>query len=259
MWRSIVAATVILATVMVIPVDAQQASHGTRFVTVADMIQATVVGDPEGLQGEHVTHLAEFSPDGRRVAVVVRHGNLDENTVESSILVFTLPDIFRSPAPDTVVTFASSSNRPAIRHVRWLADSCTLAFLGERPHELPQVYTVDIQTRALARLTEHSTAIATYDITPSGQVVAYTAEPTPDTAYAMQVQRHGLVMTGQAASDGMLNLHEFDPFSQETRLFVKDLDTGRLTAVSDSGVGRCQDSFGLSLAPSGRFASYYRS
>jgi dipeptidyl aminopeptidase/acylaminoacyl peptidase len=249
--RRIAARSILLAAAVATPVAAQEASRKGRFVTVADVIRATVVGDPEGLQEAAVQHIANSSPDGQYLAVVVRHGNVEENTVESSILVFTVLDVVQRPRPDTIVTFASSSDRPAITHVRWLANSLALAFLGERPGELPQVYTVDIRTRVVTPLTEHPTPIKSYDMTSTGATVAYTAELAPDTAAAALRRRHGYLVTAKVALDAMLDERRFDLAAQETHAYIKDIRSGRVTAVSDAGVGRCLDIFGISLSPDG--------
>jgi dipeptidyl aminopeptidase/acylaminoacyl peptidase len=249
------AVSVMIAIVVAFQLSAQETSKTWRFATVAEAISASVVGDPEGLEGgEAAINLAEFSPDGHSVAVVVRHGNLRENTIESSILVFAVRELFERLAADTVVTFASSSNRPPISHVRWLADNRTLVFVGERQGELPQVYSVDARTRALAYLTQHPTLIGTYDITPSGDVIAYTAELAGDTGRGTYRRQHGYTVTEGAAFDAMFDRPGFDVFSQETHLFIKHVRGGRLTEVADSGIGRCLDDFGVSVAPTGRFA-----
>ena len=67
-----------------------------------------------------------------------------------------------------VLTMSSSSNRDAIKNVKWLDDSESLAFIRENPAELSQVYLFKIQTRLLIKMTAHPTAVTDYDILGNG-------------------------------------------------------------------------------------------
>jgi len=42
--------------------------------------------------------------------------------------------------PDVLLTMVSSSNRPAIQNVKWLADNETVVFIGRTVRELPELY-----------------------------------------------------------------------------------------------------------------------
>src|SRR6266567_3314626 len=118
-----------------------------RPMTVADIVNMTTFGSrPHGWLPED---LDVPSPDGRLHAVVVKRGDVERNTNVFSLLVFKSEELFARPKSDTVFTLASSSNRSAIGHLRWLADSRTLVFLGEHPGELPQVYTLDLGARRI--------------------------------------------------------------------------------------------------------------
>ncbi len=161
-------------------------------VTVADLIGMTTIGSR--MQGDGKADYDVVSPDGSRIAVVVKRGNLERNTVDFALLVFETANLFRAPHPDTVATFSSSSTRPGISQVTWLGDNRTVAFLGERPGELPQVYTLDTRSRTLTRRTSASTAITIFTIGEAGEPTIYAA-PTPlDTStYAMK-RAHGFVV-----------------------------------------------------------------
>lgn len=227
-------------------------------MTVADMIRMTVVGDPENYQGESVLHLSELSPDGKRVAVVVRRGNVEQNTVEASILVFRTAELLRSATPDTVVTIASASSRPAVAHVRWLADNATLTFLGAKSERPPQVYRVDVRTHQLRQITSSLTGVRAYDITPTGARVIYTAEAPVDTA-ARRTRRPGFPVLTTSLVDVMLGTEQSDYARQMTHLFVQDIGGRVARAVPDPvraerGLGRCEDLFGIHVSPDGRFA-----
>ncbi len=165
-------------------------------VTVADLIGLTTIGSH--VQGDGDADYDVVSPDGAHVAVVVQRGNLASNTVDCALIVLRSADLFRSPTPDTVVTFASGSNRPGIEGVRWLSDNATIAFLGERPGELPQVFTVDIRTRTLTQRTHAAGVITTFDVAAKGDPIVYAAEQQPDTAAYAEMRARGFVVHPRA-------------------------------------------------------------
>src|SRR5712692_6178995 len=85
-------------------------------VTVADAIEMTQIGyRPSPDDSSSHTGVVEFSPDRSKFAFVTQKGNLENNTVEFSLLVFQTADAFKSPIPQIVARLASSSNRNA----RW--------------------------------------------------------------------------------------------------------------------------------------------
>lgn len=226
-------------------------------VTAADVIEMATVGSQA--QGyvpgdEHI-----IAPDGEHVAVVVKRGNLARNTVDFALLVFDAANLLRRPTPDTVVMLSSSSNRPGIERVRWLADNATLAFLGERPGELPQVYTLDTRTRALTQRTHASTVITTFDVAPAGEPVVYAAEESPDTAPYAAMRARGFVVPPKAFVGDLMAGEWLAGPSWEARrpraLHVVRRGADRLMPLPDSAMGytECFLSW-LSIAPTGDLA-----
>src|SRR5260370_20513003 len=118
-------------------------------VTVADSIRMTKLGAYSGR--------AQFSPDGKKFVIVVKKGNLHENTNQYSLLLWQSAEVFSSPPPTVLLRMSSSSNRPAISAVSWLADSQRIAFLGEEPGELQQLYTYHLRTKQLRKITNQPT------------------------------------------------------------------------------------------------------
>src|SRR5438876_8215280 len=114
---------------------AASAQTPRRPMTVPDMIEMTTFGSQP--PGSVPKDIDVQSPDGRLHAVVVRRGDLAHNTNVFSLLVLSGDQLLTTPKPDTVLTLVSSSNRPAISHLKWLSDNRTLAFLGERSGESP--------------------------------------------------------------------------------------------------------------------------
>jgi dipeptidyl aminopeptidase/acylaminoacyl peptidase len=160
-----------------------------RAVTVADAIRMTRLGDYGGR--------AQFSPDGKKFVIVVKKGNPEENTNEYSLLFWRTEKVFSSSLPKVLVTMSSSSNREAIGSVSWLSDSETITFLGENPGELQQVYTYNIHTRALRKITDHLSNIHSYSMTPDGREVAFSAVEPYRSMFDEKARRLGLVISTQ--------------------------------------------------------------
>lgn len=167
-------------------------------ITPADAVEMTrVVYDDFGANS--IKKPAYFSPDGTRFVVVLTKGNRDQDTNDFFLLLYETAEAPRAPKADLLLKKSSSSGRDAIRQLRWLADNDTLVFLGEDPGGVSQVYSFQISTRKLKKLTHHPTAVFTYNITEDGHVFAFVADP-PKTKMA-DSEEHGpareMVVEGQ--------------------------------------------------------------
>lgn len=184
-----------------------------RRVTVADAIEMTTWSDRGYFLGRPTPGpVGVFSPDGKQFVVIVKRGRLDSNTNESSLLLFQTKDAFESPRPTVLLTMSSSSNRDAIGKVRWLADNETLAFLGENPGEVPQVYSLSVRTGRFEKLTHHDRPVVNYDISRDGQVIVYEASPRARHDITTEdVRRNGLLISTQTPSDLFLAASNRDP------------------------------------------------
>jgi hypothetical protein len=172
----------------------------SRRVTVADMIEMTRWADHDYfLGGESRGRISLFSPDRKQFIVLVKKGNIERNTVEYSLLLFRTKSVFQSPKPQVLLKMSSSSNRDAIAHIKWLDDSETVVFLGERPAETPEVYSLNVKTKLLKKLTNHSTPILAYDISDDGQVIAYEAAAKREDE--VETRKSSIVITTQNPSD----------------------------------------------------------
>ena len=108
--------------------------------------------------------------------LLVKKGNLEQNTNDYSMLLYRVGDLFASPEPRTLVSFASSSNRAAIDDVTWMEDSETILFLGEQPGETTQLYSVECTSGRIRRLTNHPTNLLGYSTSTHAERLAYLAE-----------------------------------------------------------------------------------
>jgi dipeptidyl aminopeptidase/acylaminoacyl peptidase len=176
-----------------------------RSATVTDAIEMTrwvSQADTSGFSGGLRNSVGLFSPDARQFVVVVRKGNIERNTNDYSLLLFQTKEAFEEPRPRVLITMSSSTNREAIKGVKWLNDSESVVFLGENLGQTPQVYSVNIATNRLTQLTKHHTPIGTFDISEDGSEIVYEAESRPtknlDTD---ETRRNGILITTQYASD----------------------------------------------------------
>src|SRR5579859_3528406 len=78
-------------------------------ITVKDIIERTEDGGK-----------AIFSPDRKQLVLVTKKGDLVNNTMVYSLLLFNTKDIFDSPAPRILVSMPSSSSRAGIEDVKWI-------------------------------------------------------------------------------------------------------------------------------------------
>lgn len=149
--------------------------------TVADSIEMTALADPAAHYARFSNTGIKRSPDGRLFFVVTRKGNLLSGANEYRLLVYETKAVQQSlsttelPKPIELTRFATTSNRPGIGRAKWLSDSTTIAFLGENPGEQSQVYTVDVTTKKLRKLSSHPTSILDYDVGVDGERFVYTA------------------------------------------------------------------------------------
>jgi dipeptidyl aminopeptidase/acylaminoacyl peptidase len=197
-----------------------------REVTVEDSIRMTRLADPGYLLGGPSTgHAANFSPDGKRFAVVLMKGDLEQNTNKYSLVIFETASVFNSPDPQPALIMASSTNRPAIRDVKWLSDNETIVFLGEQPEESPQVYAFNISNRTLLRLTNHATPIVSYDISRDGnELIFYADPPAAKGLETEETKREGIIVGSQTIPEILGGeCYSYVPTVLEgEQLFVKD-------------------------------------
>ncbi len=163
--------------------------------------------------------VAHYSPDGSRFVVVLRKGNLAANTNEFTLLLWQTRELFRQPRPRQLLTLASSSNRPALEAITWLADNESIAFLGEHPGESHQLYTFNTRTRRLTRVTACPTNVISYTFSRDGRVLAYTTEPPDAPAIDVRARRDGVLVSGQSLID--LVTDKLGRWGRPNELYVK--------------------------------------
>jgi len=216
-----------------------------RPITVADAIEMTKLADEDYFSSGTATgEVPHFSPDGKQFVIVLRKGNIEQDTNDYSVLLYWTSDAFGAPKPDVLLKRSTSSAyRGAIRALRWL-DNETLAFLGETATEPSQVYTFEITNRLLNRITNHPTAIQSFDITKDGHEVIYSAD-APMKVTTDQERREGIVVTTQPLLDLLAGELYPDP-----KLFVQR--TGK-SLVEIPVNDRINFNGPISISPDGRY------
>ena len=222
-------------------------------VTVADAIEMRQWADRNyAAGGPSKGRVGIFSPDGKCFVVVLKKGNLNSNTNEFSIFLFDTKASSEPPKPQTLLTMSSSSNREGVKNVKWLADNETIVFLGENPGETPQIYSLDIRSMQLRKLTSHSSVIVAYDISRSGDQIVFEAHPPSikkiDTP---EVRRNGIVITGGYPDDILTEDCDTGQNTGSEQLYVQGRD-GIATQVETNDF--ISDWEPLSVSPNGHFA-----
>jgi hypothetical protein len=227
--------------------NVQGHGHEERAVTVADAIRMTRFGDPSYQNGGSSKGIVgKFSGDGKHFAVVLRKGDLEQNTNEYSLLLFKTEEVFRSPTPKILLSFSSSSNRPAIKNVTWLEDNDTILFLGEHPGERTQLYSVKCSTGELRKLTNHRTNLTSFAATTGSAELVYTAESPVSDLESKQALRYGVHVSTEVLTDLVRGrFHEEHP---DQDLFVSQLGVEGVRQIALDGTIESPDAE-ISLSP----------
>lgn len=213
-----------------------------RPVTVTDAIEMTHF---ENLNGAEA---ALFSPDKEKFLILTRKGDVEKNTNRYSLLLFRVSDGPRSVA-DTLVSFSSASNRPAITLVKWL-DQRRIAFLGENQGETQQLYIIDSETRKLERITDHRTNLISFAIGPDGDSF-FMAEGDERSLLDDKSKRRGVIVSHQALPD-LITLRQRLHSREYPLLFMKRAGNAGEMLVQARGISSLS-ALSLWLSPNGRY------
>jgi len=221
-----------------------------RLVSVEDAIGMTRIADQGYFLGDPAnTHIAHFSPDGKQFVIILKKGNLEQNTNDFTLFLFQTNKAFHGAKPDVLLKMSSSSNRDAIASLKWLDDNETLVFLGEKPSKLPQVCTFNIKTRRFDEITSHATEIRSYDISSDGRTLVYQAlAPKASAGQTDRFNRNGVIISGQSLPSLMTNAYE----QEGEEIFLKRRGSSPLQVpINTNFVAR---GLPISLSRDGRYA-----
>lgn len=221
-----------------------------RPITVKDGIETTRLGDGKySAGGPSMGRVATFSPNGKRFVIVLKKGNVEENKNEFALILFESSKVFKSQNADLLMRMSSSSDREGIKAVKWLSDNETIAFIGENPGEVSQVYIFNIRTRCLKQRTKSRTAILNYDVSNDGQEIAFVVDPPIEKCRKMnQARRIGVVVSNIRLSDLLTNACP-KPSWYDKQIF---LQSGEGPAIEVPIQDAITENSLISFAPNGR-------
>lgn len=176
----------------------------TRPFTVSDSIGLTRLSDPDMLWANLGLRSPEFkfSPDGTRVVIVTRRGNVETGRNEFRLEAFSTPEISKfvnsatqaPPARIPLLEFESSSVWPAIDQLTWLPDSRRLAFIGRGIDQIGQIYLFDLETREITRVTDSPYDVARFAISADADTAIFSRLVPPDWKFRNE---HGYAVQSQ--------------------------------------------------------------
>jgi len=233
-------------------ISADEHPAAQRPITVRDTIETTEFADRwYFLGGTPQYPVAIFSPDRKRFLIRLKQGSVARNVIEYRLLLYNSDQAFASPQGEVLMRMSSTSNREAIQQVRWLNND-TITFLGENPRELPQVYEINIDSKQPTRLTDHSTAVVSYDISRDGKQLIFEAAPRKRRVSGTEeALRDGIVIDSQILNELLDDGGERDDPIIDRELFVQDKNKEEKRIYSSDFL---TEYLPLSLSPDGRFA-----
>ena len=147
---------------------------------VRDIVEFTKIVQPVN-QSDDALH-EQVSPDGTRAFIVTRKADVasDTNRYEIQLLDLRPDRLAAQTAPSPVKVFSASvekdftSTDAGVKQVRW-HDDRTLVFLARLGASPFQIYSLDISTRKLIRLTAETNLIVSYAVSQDLRRVVYAA------------------------------------------------------------------------------------
>jgi dipeptidyl aminopeptidase/acylaminoacyl peptidase len=235
--------------------DTGSGGEKKRLMTEADSIGMSLIAGPNSdrsYANALTRDFAFFSPDGKFFVVLLKKGNIDNNTNEYSMLLFRTDTLSTNVRPKTLVTMASSSPREAINGVTWLRDNDTILFLGENPGATPQLYSVQCSSGAVKKLTNHPTSVLAFSSDSEGREIVYGAEKAPVSVFSERALREGFVVGDESMADVIAG--EITDKDDDLDLFVLRVgeDSARPLPVPQSLQGRIGRIPEFFLSPDGQ-------
>jgi len=204
-----------------------------RLITAADAIRMTTLGDSDYHAGaSSYGGIAKLSPDKKKAVIVLRKGNLDQNTNEYSLLIWDTETVFTAPRPSVPLTMSSSSNREGITDVRWFGNEI-LTFLGESPGERRQVYAFNIRSHELRKLTNHPTDVNSYSMNARGDEIAFIGQVPFKSLWDDNARRNGIVVSRQSIPDLITGRGAGEGDDRNGELYLQRSDGERRLNVHD--------------------------
>lgn len=230
-----------------------------RAFTVADSIALTRLVDPDPALAAFTRPEFKVSPDGTKLVVVTRRGDLHKGVNHYSMILFSVSDVAAFvnsrhkllPKQDVLVTMSSFTGNswyePAISNVEWQSDSRTITFVARDGEAAGRACMVSLATREVVALTSSHVNVASFATTPDRSTIVFAAYVVPDWE---ERNRHGYAVEGDHLSTLLSTSAEETP-AQNLQYFVTETE-GRATKALALSPGFLTD--GIAISPTGRHA-----
>lgn len=224
--------------------------------TVRDVVEFKRIVQPYNQDEDALPE--QVSPDGKRAFIVTRQADVGSDTNRYEILLFDLtPDQLAKQGdarPVTIFSAAVANDHvpfpAAVENVQWHGDG-TLVMLARLKGGSAQVYSLDIQTRALVQLTHEANPILSYAASTDLQRVVYSVQvPNPP----LKAGQRAVVVGRQSfwsVKFGQTDMSEQDCVYQ---YFVTDTASSRTRPLGAAFPEQAPARPIVSISPDGRWA-----
>jgi dipeptidyl aminopeptidase/acylaminoacyl peptidase len=251
--RFILALALSIGSLMALGTGVSPAQADKRPFTQADSIEMTSIADPDYWHhNQSAGRVGHYSPDGTKLVVTLRKGNLAEGTTEYSMLLYRTAELVQDPLPDpsNVLSMASVTNQEIFAALRWLGDNRTVLFLGEKPGEARQVFSFDVESGALQQRTHAATDVLSYTASDNGARILYVAQESAKSVWNDDTRRNGLVVTDEHLAN--LVAGRVLPMPNQGALYLESDPAGDPRHIEPED--RLNASFAPLISPDGRLA-----
>ena len=175
------------------PLSAREAQAESRNFSVEDGVEVAHFGDQTGYLNNN--KLTVWSPDGKKLAVVVRQGSVASGQTIGQLRVFTRAEILdyldgddlspeglgriiherEADSPNRIyeTTIFGTNREFGINSIAWLSNE-EIAFLGETEGEPRQLFVADLNGSEIRQITNHPRSIWDYTLDRKNRRIFFT-------------------------------------------------------------------------------------
>lgn len=214
-------------------------------VTVRDAVDLVRLGDPDYYAGaKSGDNVAHFSPDLQYFVIVLRKANIHLNVNSYTVWCFQTKRLKKPPVK--LLQMSTGANSPAIEKISWSSDSRQVVFLGREGSRPAQIFSVNVVSKRLRKLTQHPTSIVAYSLSPLADHIAFLAEPK----LLVHLKPNPLLVV---TNESLLSLIKEEPDKAQLypELFIKSGNSERRLVANQP-----LDSNLVSVSPNDRYVVY---
>ena len=222
-----------------------------------DVVEFTQIVQPVN-QNDDALH-EQVSPDGTRAFIVIRKADIasDTNHYEIQLLDLRPNRLAAQTSPSVATVFSASVPKdytftdPSVKQVRW-HDDRTLVFMARFDGSLFQVYSLDVPTRKLTRLTSETNLIVSYAESQNLRRILYAATIQNP---AQRAGTHAVVVGNQTFWSVKFSQGDLNNQARKYQYFVADLRGARDPRPLGTPFPESSGAYPtVSMSPDGRWA-----